>query len=128
MAFFLREGRHKGGSFGKGMIFGWQLWPMWEEIWTAVCGRGGYSDDNFSGRGGYLDGSLAEDGDIWPAWGWSLEHLVVEAALGLERKILSADPFLFEGPRARTHSQVSEASFDNYSRLVLTIIFNWHDN
>ena len=67
-------------------------------------------------------------GDIWPAWGWSLEHLVVEAALGLERKILSTAPFLFEGLHARTHSQVSEVGFDNYSRLVLTINFNWHGN
>ena len=52
----------------------------------------------------------------------------MEAASGLERKILSTDQFLFEGPHARTHSQVSEASFDNYLGLVLTINFNWHDN
>ena len=61
---FVGGGRDKSGSLGRGVIFGRQCWPMWEEIWTAVCGRGGYSDDNVGGRGVYLDGGLAEEGDI----------------------------------------------------------------
>ena len=46
----------------------------------------------------------------------------LDAASGLERKMLSADPLRFEGPHALTHSQVSEVSFANYSKCVLTII------